>query len=231
VNGTQLPARSRRFPILVALFATLVAGIAMPQDVVFWPIDTIESVGGHLTKALGTPRVVETSFGVAVEFDGLGDGLIVETHPLSGATEFTAEVVFRPDHGGEKEQRFLHLQETGSTDRMLFETRLPGDGTWFLDTYVKSGGEGYTLYAKRFPHPLDRWYHAALVVKDGKMSHYVDGRLEISRPIAFAPQGPGRTSIGVRLNEVSWFKGAIRAVQFTPRGLDPSEFRLSAKAR
>lgn len=215
--------------MLGASVVTLALQVAASQDAVLWPIDSLTAIGGHETKTLGTPSVVETPSGSAVEFDGLDDGLIVETHPLSGAKEFTAEVVFRPVAGGEQEQRFLHLQETGSKDRVLLETRLSGDGTWFLDTFVKSKGEAYTLYAKRFPHALDRWYHAALVVHDGKMSHYVDGELEMSRSIEFSPQGSGRTSIGVRINEVSWFKGAIRAVRFTPRGLEPEEFRLKSE--
>jgi acetyl esterase/lipase len=48
------------------------------------------------------------------------------------------------------------------------------------------------------------------------MSHYVDGRREASGPVAFKALGPGRTSIGVRQNRVSWFKGRIREVRFTP---------------
>jgi len=63
------------------------------------------------------------------------------------------------------------------------------------------------------------------------MGHFVNGELELSRPIEFAPQQPGRTSIGVRINEVSWFKGAIREIRFTPRGLSPEEFRLLPASR
>jgi len=204
---------------------------ASSADGVLWTIDALHAVGGHDATALGSPRVIETAAGPALEFDGQGDGLFVDVHPLSGASEFTVEVVFRPDAGGEEEQRFLHLQETGSKDRLLFETRLPGDGSWFLDTYVKTGGVGHTLYAKRFRHPLGEWYHAALVVGGGEMRHYVDGVIELSRAIEFSPQGPGRTSIGVRINEVSWFKGAIRAAHFTPRALEPEEFRLGSGSR
>ena len=31
---------------------------------------------------------------------------------------------------------------------------------------------------------------------------------------------PGRTSLGVRLNQVFWFKGAIREVRIHPAALD-----------
>jgi hypothetical protein len=194
-------------------------------DSIVWIVDSLDSVAGHPTQILGSPRVVETPHGPAVEFDGIDDGLIVDLHPLAGAAEFTVEALFRPDPGGEREQRFLHLQETGSSDRMLLETRLKSGGRWYLDTYVKTGGEAYTLISRQNRHPLGEWYHVALVVRGGGMGHYVNGKLERARPIAFAPQRPGRTSIGVRINEVSWFKGAIREVRFTPRALAPEEFR------
>ena len=42
--------------------------------------------------------------------------------------------------------------------------------------------------------------------------------------IRFAPQGRGRASIGVRINLVDYFKGAIHVARFTPRAPPPSEF-------
>ena len=89
---------------------------------------------------------------------------------------------------------------------------------------MKSNDEGYTLFAKRHEHPMGPWYHAALVVDGDRMQHFVNGEIELSRPIEFRPQGEGRTSIGMRINRVSWFKGAIREVRFTPRPLSPEEF-------
>jgi hypothetical protein len=62
------------------------------------------------------------------------------------------------------------------------------------------------------------------VVDGEQMRHYVNGELELSRKIEFRPQGPGRTSIGTRINEVHWFKGAIREVRFTTKVLSPGEF-------
>jgi len=43
----------------------------------------------------------------------------------------------------------------------------------------------------------------------------VNGELELAGEVAFAPMTTGRTSIGVRQNRVSWFKGAIAEVRFT----------------
>jgi hypothetical protein len=47
----------------------------------------------------------------------------------------------------------------------------------------------------------------------------VDGELELAGEVPFTPMTTGRTSIGVRQNLVSWFKGAIAEVRFTPAAL------------
>jgi hypothetical protein len=39
-----------------------------------------------------------------------------------------------------------------------------------------------------------------------------------------APQGPGHSSIGTRINRRDFFKGAVFEAQFTPRALEPEEF-------
>jgi hypothetical protein len=42
--------------------------------------------------------------------------------------------------------------------------------------------------------------------------------------LQYEAQKSGKTSLGVRLNKVHWFKGAIRTVRITPRALSPEEF-------
>src|SRR5688500_7929055 len=101
-----------------------------------WTFDRIDRIGGHPTTVVGNPRVVETPIGRAVEFDGVDDALFVDAHPLAGAKTFTWEAMFRPD-GGEREQRWFHLQENGTENRMLFEIRMMGD-RWFLDSFTFS---------------------------------------------------------------------------------------------
>lgn len=211
-----------------ALSLALLHGCAGPVepvgDPVVWILDSIAQVGGYPAVMLGAPAVIQTRIGPAVEFDGVDDGLQVAVHPLAGAREFTIEAIFLPLAGGPAEQRFLHLQEEGSKDRMLLETRITNDGQWFFDTHIESGGKGHSLYAKHKPHPLGDWYHVALVLENGEMRHYVNGNLELARKIDYEPQAAGQTSIGVRLNRKSWFKGAIRRASFTPRALDPQQF-------
>jgi hypothetical protein len=193
-----------------------------------WNLENLDNVGGKPITVLGAPRVIETPQGKAVEFDGMKDGLLVDSHPLGGQREFTIEVIFRPDPDGLNEQRFLHLQEGDSENRILLETRLTTDGKWFLDTYIKSDQSDQTLYAEGFPHPLGQWHTAALVFDGKEMRHYVNGQIELAKDIVFSPPHSGRTSIGVRLNKVYWFKGAIRKIRFTARALSPEEF-LSAE--
>ena len=53
---------------------------------------------------------------------------------------------------------------------------------------------------------------------------FVNGVLEKEAPIAYVPQGTGRSSVGVRINHVSYFKGAVMRARFAPRALAPSEF-------
>jgi hypothetical protein len=189
-----------------------------------WLIDNLQSIGGHPTSVSGAPIVIDTPSGKAVQFDGVDDALFVENNPVAGFSQFTVEVIFRPDAGGAAEQRFFHITETGNNNRVLFETRLPGNGSWILDTFVESGAGGAALFDAQRVHPIGRFYHAAVVVDGTRVRDYVDGVEEVTVPLGFSPHVGGRTSIGVRVNKVYWYKGAIRLARFTPRVLDPSEF-------
>jgi hypothetical protein len=194
------------------------------SQAVVWNFDRLDSIGGRKPALVGTPRVIETPQGKAVEFDGKGDGLFLPASPLAGLPQFTAEIVFRPSAGGPKEQRFFHVQEEEGENRLLFETRLTADAQWFLDTFIKSGEQNATLFAERSPHPLGPWYHAAVVVDGKTMRHFVNGKEELSAPLAYRPQREGRTSVGVRINKVFWYQGAIRTFRVTPRVLSADEF-------
>ena len=191
---------------------------------IVWDLNNLDQIGGQRVLVIGEPKVIDSPQGKAIEFYGKQDGLLLNAHPLTGFNQFTLEVVFRPDANGLREQRFLHLQETGSENRILIETRLSLDNHWFLDTYIRSGKTDQTLYADNFIHPVGQWYQAALVFDGKEMRHYVNGVKELSRPITFTPSRQGQTSIGVRLNRVYWFKGAIRKARFTSRALAAEEF-------
>lgn len=177
---------------------------------------------------LGEPRVIDSPVGRAVEFDGVDDALFIDNHPLAGASAFTWEAIFRPD-GGQREQRWFHLSEqdpaTGAdTDnRMLFEIRV-ADDTWFLDSYNQSGVASQALMNRTALHPLGVWYHVASVYDGKEFSNYVNGVREGAAELQLAPHGPGHASVGVRINKVFYFKGAVRLARFTRKALSPSEF-------
>jgi hypothetical protein len=194
------------------------------KDAVTWNLDRLDAIGGHKLTVVGQPKVIETLGGKALEFDGVDDGIFLAVNPLAGLKQFTVEVIFRPYEGGPPEQRFFHMQEAGSENRVLFETRLRDDGHWFLDTFLKKEEGNYTQLAKDHPHKLGPWYYAALTIDERQMRHYVNDSLELSTPIAFTPLAAGQTSLGVRQNKVHWYKGAIRQVRITPRVLSPEAF-------
>jgi hypothetical protein len=211
---------------VIGLFGLCCATSAEAEEAlrtIDWEFTKLDMVGGHRTTIAGAPRLTDTSNGKAVEFDG-HSGLFLDVNPLAALKQFTAEVVFRPDARGAKEQRFLHFQEDGSENRLLFEIRLTENNRWFLDTFIKSGEGNYTLFADKFPHAIGMFCHAAVVMDGTLMRHYVNGALEMETPIQFTPQTDGRTSIGVRINRVSWFSGAVRRVRVTPRALPPHDF-------
>jgi hypothetical protein len=187
-----------------------------------WTFDRLDRIAGHKTTVRGHPRVVETPVGKAVEFNGVDDALMVDAHPLAGAETFTWEAIFRPD-GGAAAQRWFHLQESGSDNRMLFEIRVI-DGRWYFDSFVHSGDADKALINRERLHAVGAWYHVAAVYDGREFRNYVNGEQEGAAEIHFAPQRPGRSSIGVRINLVDYFKGAIHVARFTRRVLPPSAF-------
>jgi hypothetical protein len=196
-------------------------GSASGTDVV-WRLDNLEAIGGHRVAMAGAPKVVETPSGTAVEFNGLTDGLFLDVNPLAGLERFTIEVLFEPAADGPEEQRFLHVEEAGTGNRALVELRSLPDASFCLDTFLKHGDASLTLIDRLAAHPVSRWHAAALTFDGATMAHYVDGVQEASGRVAFRALGPGRTSIGVRLNRLSWFKGRIRLIRITPRALAAS---------
>ena len=212
---------------MILLFSAL-TGFAQSQETrkksVTWKIDNLKKIGGRKVTVFGNPQVIKTDQGKAVLFDGVDDALFIENNPIAGFREFTIEAVFRPDAGGEKEQRWLHIEDTENVEsRALLETRIAGN-EWFVDTFIKSGENRLPLFAENFKHPLGEWFAVALVFDGREMRHYVNGKLELGGNLTIKPFGEGITSIGVRQNKIYWFKGAVRKVRFTNRALSPEEF-------
>lgn len=192
-----------------------------------WRFDNLGRVGGLAAQVEGAPALIDTPFGKGIRFDGKDDAFFIPWHPLAGAQTFTVEAIFRPD-GGAFEQRWLHLahepQDATQAARILFEIRVEGD-QWYLDAFATGPGYKHTLIFPEKRFPVGRWYHVAQTFDGTTYRAYVDGVLQGEAPLAYTPQGPGRASVGVRINRVNYFNGAILQARFTPRALAASEFQ------
>jgi hypothetical protein len=195
-----------------------------------WTIDNTASIGSHRVDVIGAPgigrgRVAQRApEDQAVNFDGVKDGLIIECNPISGLAAFTIEVLFFPVAGGGHEQRFVHMQERASENRALIELRSV-DGDFYLDTYLHSTASQLTLITPEHLHPSGNWYWAALSYDGTTMRHFVNGVEEANGLVDFAPLQDGLTSIGVRQNQVSWFKGCVRQIRVSNESLNPSQLQ------
>ena len=214
---------------LAILLGTLfVCSAAAQQET--WHFDRIDSLGGHETKVLGHPRVVNGELGKAIAFNGADDALFVQVHPLAGAETWTWEMIFKPDPDGRPEQRIFHLQSvdpaTGEDirdERMLFEIRIRGD-KWCLDSFAISHGQRQTLLNCEKLHSFGRWYRVTAVYGEKKLRNYVDDELQGEGPLQIPAARLGRTSVGTRIDLRDYFKGAIYEARFTRRALEVKEF-------
>jgi len=211
--------------VSASVCAVMAAKVPVAQHAkgVDWVLDNLLTIGGHKVSVVGSPRVVQTPVGAAVEFNGSTDGLFVDANPIEGLATFTVEALIEPAADGPPEQRFLHLSETGSDNRLMMEMRLLPDRAWCLDTFLRHGEASLTLIDRERTHPAGSWPAVALTFDGKTMAHFVDGVRELAGDVAFKTLGAGRTSIGVRQNLVSWFKGRIRLIRFTPAVLSVDE--------
>lgn len=187
----------------------------------WFPVDLVHTKTDGIRIA-GNPEFVTSKYEKALHFNGANDGIFLEEMPLSGMDEFTIEAIFYPESGGNFEQRFFHTGEIRG-DRVLFEIRTTA-AYWYFDAYIKSGDQQKTLIDSKLLHPLNKWYHVAFVVDHGKLSTYINSKKELEGAITFSPIQTGKTSIGVRLNEQSWFKGAISQIRISHEALIPTDF-------
>jgi hypothetical protein len=168
------------------------------------------------------PKSVDCKYGKAVLFNGSTDGIFLDQMPLAAMDQFTIEMILCPYSGGNFEQRFFHCGAVKDS-RVLLELRSTPAG-WYFDAFVKSGLQQKTLIEPTLLHPLDQYAHVAFAVKDGYQATYINGKKELESSIGFAPFTGGITSIGVRQNEQSWFRGEIHKIRISPEVLTPDQF-------
>ncbi len=246
MSGSNIISSSRRdvlakAPLLIGATVALANGavVAQPIPDVTWQFDRLDNIGGNRAHVDGEPKIITTAAGKAVLFDGVHDGLFIDKHPLAGFSQFTFEALVRPD-GGDPAQRWFHLAETDpktgldatvdannptadKNSRFTFELRVDGDRCYF-ESFTHGPGYQSALIDKTKTHPLGQWYVVTQTYDGQTHRSFVNGVLEKEAPIAYVPQGPGHSSVGVRINHVSYFKGAVMRAHFAPRALAPSEF-------
>jgi len=200
-----------------------------------WTFDRLANIGGAGTTVEGDPRLIDTPYGKAVQFDGVDDRLVIDRHPLAGMSQFTFEALFRPD-GGVFAQRWFHLNEEDPTPgappsvtRILFEIRVTGEA-WSLDAFATGPGYKQTLLFQDKLFPVGRWFWVAQSYDGKTYRAFVNGQLQGEADIDFKPQGQGRSSVGARMNKIDYFKGAIREARFTPRALAPEALLRTTSA-
>ena len=204
------------------------SSVEIKDEFLKWQLNSLTTIDEHNVTVLGEPDVVTADGLNAIAFDGSSDGLIVSMNPVAGMNQFTIEVLFKPDFDGLPEQRFIHFQDS-LENRGLIETRVNPDSTWTLDTFLynKDPDSRLTLLDRNITHPTDKWYWVALWYDGTTMKHYVNGVEELSGEVAFNPMTEGQISIGVRLNQVHWFKGLISELRFHDKALQENELQTS----
>jgi len=216
----------------IGAFALALCSIApgcAQQPEVVWTFEGTQRIGGHAVTQSGAPGIVVEKGASSMCFQGEPDAALLDVNPIAGWNNFTIEALIKPRSGGAAEQRFLHIEDERAA-RVLLELRIVSPREWALDTFLfDSQASRLTLLDRAKTHTTDQWHWVALTYDGTTMTHYVDGVRELDGPIAFRAMTPGRMSLGVRLNKVSWYQGCIREVRFTPRALAAAELKKPRK--
>ncbi len=193
-----------------------------------WLVNSLEKIGDSPVIVLGNPKVVSSSQGSVVSFDGDGDRLLVDKNPLKDAAEFTIEIIFNPAAAfpANIEPRFFHIEAPDNPNRRVtIELRLNDKNQWYLDAYIKSEQSQFTLIDSTMVHPIGKWAHAAITYKNREFVSYVNGNKELTGQVDYLPiAAHAQTSIGARMNQVHWFKGEVAQVRISHRVLQSDEF-------
>jgi hypothetical protein len=205
------------------------ASAAKPTSTL-WIFDRLDRIGGLRPHIEGHPKIIDSPLGKATQFNGVDDALFIDCHPLAGASTFTFEAFIRPD-GGAFEQRWFHLAADEpvpappkpANTRFLFEIRVV-ENQWYLDAFTQGPGYKQTLAFPDKLHAIGQWHHVAQTYDGKSYRSWVNGVLQGEAYVDFQPQGRGRASVGVRMNRVNYFKGAIREARFSPFARTPQTF-------
>lgn len=198
-----------------------------------WDFTSLESIGGHSIEVIGNPILDATDRGKAIAFDGKADQVIVHGNPIGDSKTFTFEVVFQPAAALNRtnDPRFIHVQDPDDPEarRLMLEIRVNDQDQWVFDAFLLTGLGELMLMDKARVHRTNEWAHVA-VTYDGKtFSSFVDGKPELSGPLAckdvlFSPKTV--VSVGARMNRKFHLQGMVKTIRVTREVLDPMDFIL-----
>lgn len=219
---------------LLALVLPLTPPASTAEAQVTWLVNNTKTIGGLPVSTIGDPQVISTVYGSAVWFNGVSDGLKLATNPVAGLTNFTVEMIFRPDSGAHpagKSPRIFHIQSPSPPDhRLTLEARIVQD-LWYGDTFLRTSDvDARTLADSNLTHSIGGWYQLTVTYDGARFRQYVNTALELEGALAVTALESGECSIGMRANTNSFFEGAVLALRFSGRVLATNEFLCVPKA-
>lgn len=210
------------FPIFLVLIVAVMISCEKKREIIIWQFGSVNQIAGNPVIITGSPEVINSAQGGAVEFNGEDEGLLINHNPIKGWDNFTIEVDLKPYPGYPQniEQRFLHIQDPNNENRrILIELRLNEKEEWYGDWFIKAENESLTLIDSTLTFPVNEWATISLSYEKGKVRGYINGKLQVEGEIQYLPVGSNASvSIGSRMDHRSWFKGAIKEVRFIPGG-------------
>ena len=67
--------------LAIIMSGILLIGAGKKEQHIIWELDNLEAIGGHKVTVEGKPKVIDTPYGKALEFDGVDDGIFLDVHP------------------------------------------------------------------------------------------------------------------------------------------------------
>ena len=213
--------------VLFSLFS-----FSQEQNAQLWILNSLSEINGHVVEVLGSPEVIDTDLGAAIEFDGVGDRILVNNNPIGLSKAFTVEVIFKP-YGNSlnrnSEPRFIHIQNPNDAQskRVMMEIRVNSENKMYLDGFMLTDNDNLTLVDVTKTHNTDEWIHAAISFENNVFTTYVNGVEELGGEVTYATnilETEGKTSIGARMNERNWYNGVVKCLKITQARLTPEQF-------
>ena len=202
-----------------------------------WLVNNTTNIGGLPVARYGNPQITPTPFGDAVLFNGVNQGIIIPTNPIAGWTNFTVELIFRPDPTNVATAgapRIFHIAAPDALQnppdhRLTLEGRIVNT-QWYADTFLRfSAANNVTLADSQKTHPVGQWQQLAVTYDGALFKQYVNATFELSGNVPAGAMTNGICSLGMRANTNNFFQGAVLALRFTPRVLATNEFMCIPK--